>query len=76
MKRNIIISRQLNGLKKQGDKKLRWVTSPIAYSGKTFNDETKLELLLQKKIKQGNPLQAIAEERVCLESQRQQNIVL
>ena len=38
-------------------------TSPIAYSGKTFNNETKLELLLQNNIKQGNPLHAIAEAR-------------
>ncbi len=43
------------------------LTSPIAYSGIIFNNETKLELLLQKNIKHGNPLHAIAEERVCLE---------
>ena len=38
-------------------------TSPIAYSGKLVNNETKLELLLQINIKPGNPLHAIAEER-------------
>ncbi len=47
-----------------GLKEKRLPTSAIAYSGITFNNETKLELLLQKNIKHGNPLHAIAEERV------------
>jgi len=38
-------------------------TAPIAYSGGVFSNETKLELLLQKNIKHGNPLHAIAATR-------------
>ncbi len=39
------------------------VTAPIAYSGETFNNEMKLELLFQKNIKQEKPLHAIAATR-------------
>jgi len=51
---------------KKINSKKRFTTSPIAYIGRTLNNETKLELLLQINIIHRDPLDAIAEERLVL----------